>query len=103
MQSFSKKKASDSVLDDLATSGGVLSDSYLSGMLGMCQIASLHGRGQRYIRQLGHYVGQGGILRISDANGGVDTVESIEKLRELILTWCNLDIVEDPSLRPARE
>ena len=105
MTSFFTKNASDSVLDHLAASGGELSRADLIGMLDMCQIASCHERGERYVRQVGHYVERGGVLRVEEAGtGNADVVDSLEKLRTLILQYDGaLDIANGPDLRPARE
>ena len=79
--------------------------SDLVGMLDMCQIATCHERGERYLRQVGHYVERGGVLRISEADSGqVNVIDSVEKLRALILRRDPaLDIASKPHLRPARE
>ena len=95
----------DSVLDGLSQSGGAIAMSDIVGMLDMCQIATCHERGERYVRQLGHYVERGGVLRISDATAGqVSIVDDLAKLRDLILRRDGvLDIASKRSLRPAPE
>lgn len=104
MASFMKGEHTDSVLEFLAANAGELGWADLEAMLAMCQIATCHERGERYVRQVGHYVAQGGVLRVSHDSGTTSVIDDLEKLRALILRRDGaLDIAADPSLRPARE
>ena len=103
--SFMTHEGTDSVLEYLAASGGELGVADLEEMMGMCQIATCHERGERYLRQVGHYVERGGVLRIRAADEqDVVVIDDLQKLRALILRRdAALDIASGPSLRPARE
>jgi hypothetical protein len=103
--SFTTDKRTDSVFEGLTRSGGELTMTDLVGMLDMCQIATCHERGERYLRQAGHYVERGGVLRINDADSGqLHVIDDLEQLRVLILRRDPaLDIASKPHLRPARE
>jgi hypothetical protein len=103
--SFMAGEGMGSVLEYLAASGGELGMADLEEMMDMCQIATCHERGERYVRQMGHYVACGGVLRIKAADErGVIVIDDLEALRALILRRDGaLDIVSNPSLRPARE
>lgn len=105
MTSFMTNKGTDSVLDYLAASGGELSMADLEEMLDMCQIATCHERGERFVRQVGHYVERGGVLRLRAADAqDVIIVDGLGKLRELILRHDSaLDIASVPGLLPAHE
>lgn len=105
MASFMKSRNTDSVLGFLAANGGELSWADLEAMLEMCQIATCHERGERYVRQVGHHVAQGGVLRVShEGSETVSVIDDLEQLRQLILRRDGaLDIASNPSLRPARE
>lgn len=102
---FMTNNQTDSVLDYLAASEGELSLADLHEMLNMCQIATCHERGERYVRQVGHYVARGGVLRLSAADArDVTIVDDLDSLRELILRRDGaLDIASDPCLLPAHD
>jgi hypothetical protein len=103
--SFKTDQRTDSVFEGLSRSQGALTMGDIIAMLDMCQIATCHERGERYVRQLGHYVAQGGVLRVTDeSTGAVSVVDDLGKLRDLILRRDSvLDIAAQLHLRPAGE
>jgi hypothetical protein len=103
--SFTTDKYKDSVLNDLSQSGGAITFQDIVSMLDMCQIATCHSTGERYVRQLGYFVERGGVLKIRDvATGQISVVDDLEKLRALIRQRDSaLDIANNLNLRPARE